>query len=302
MREKIGILEGIWGESDGEDQALKQRNAFEDDEDDDNDEDGHHSQGRTIDAVIGEERQTRTAERPVGGAANDYPGKSGRNGSLSGGHNDPFEDGENEQRDREAAAAAAEAGAGAGGGNKTSHDARHGRSASTGASTSAAGENPQDRAIISGADRQGFARKVAGGARVSGESGEDKDAGVDAWLISYNRRLKSELERLRGRARLAEERYTKCEHVAGTRVQEFIADLIVAQGTNINITLRGDCTFPTRAYYLYCRWSVLQIMWAFRNTFSVSTHETSCTFFNTARLHLRSSAINGQDECSPVLL
>lgn len=31
------------------------------------------------------------------------------------------------------------------------------------------------------------------------------DAGVDAWLISYNRRLKKELERLRGRARQAEE-------------------------------------------------------------------------------------------------
>lgn len=33
-----------------------------------------------------------------------------------------------------------------------------------------------------------------------------EDAGVDAWLISYNRRLKTELERLRGRTRQAEER------------------------------------------------------------------------------------------------
>lgn len=32
------------------------------------------------------------------------------------------------------------------------------------------------------------------------------DAGVDAWLISYNRRLKNELERLRERTRQAEDR------------------------------------------------------------------------------------------------
>lgn len=34
----------------------------------------------------------------------------------------------------------------------------------------------------------------------------DGDAGVDAWLISYNRRLKNELERLRERTRQAEDR------------------------------------------------------------------------------------------------
>lgn len=34
----------------------------------------------------------------------------------------------------------------------------------------------------------------------------DADAGVDAWLISYNRRLKNELERLRERTRQAEDR------------------------------------------------------------------------------------------------
>ena len=39
------------------------------------------------------------------------------------------------------------------------------------------------------------------------EGGQEGEGGVDAWLISYNRRLKSELERLRGRARQAEERY-----------------------------------------------------------------------------------------------
>lgn len=41
----------------------------------------------------------------------------------------------------------------------------------------------------------------------SGKMNEDENsAGVDAWLISYNRRLKTELERLRGRTRQAEER------------------------------------------------------------------------------------------------
>ncbi|CAM9567605.1 unnamed protein product [Ascophyllum nodosum] len=43
------------------------------------------------------------------------------------------------------------------------------------------------------------------------EGGQEGEGGVDAWLISYNRRLKSELERLRGRARQAEERLREVE-------------------------------------------------------------------------------------------
>lgn len=49
-----------------------------------------------------------------------------------------------------------------------------------------------------GADEGGEAAAAEGG---------DGDAGVDAWLISYNRRLKSELGRLRERARQAEDRW-----------------------------------------------------------------------------------------------
>lgn len=44
-----------------------------------------------------------------------------------------------------------------------------------------------------------------GEAEETGGRGEG-DAGVDAWLISYNRRLKKELERLRERTRQAEDR------------------------------------------------------------------------------------------------
>lgn len=44
-------------------------------------------------------------------------------------------------------------------------------------------------------------------------AGNDEEGGrgteVDAWLISYNRRLKNELQRLRNKARLAEERWVR---------------------------------------------------------------------------------------------
>ena len=43
-------------------------------------------------------------------------------------------------------------------------------------------------------------------AKSPAEAETEGDAGVDAWLISYNRRLKNELERLRGRTRKAEEK------------------------------------------------------------------------------------------------
>ncbi|CAN0459680.1 unnamed protein product, partial [Hapterophycus canaliculatus] len=50
------------------------------------------------------------------------------------------------------------------------------------------------------------------------EGAGDADAGVDAWLISYNRRLKSELERLRERTRQAED--SRLRDVEQARVAE----------------------------------------------------------------------------------
>ncbi|CAM9495794.1 unnamed protein product [Ectocarpus sp. 6 AP-2014] len=62
----------------------------------------------------------------------------------------------------------------------------------------------RDRALES----EGASGKLEGAMVGTTESGREGggDAGVDAWLISYNRRLKNELERLRERTRQAEER------------------------------------------------------------------------------------------------
>ncbi|CAM9685048.1 unnamed protein product [Scytosiphon promiscuus] len=95
-----------------------------------------------------------------------------------------------------------------------------GRKAST--STSPGGEKSGDgggtagaRGDIDGDDGGGPGAKEeeAGGdyAAATQEGTGDADAGVDAWLISYNRRLKNELERLRERTRKAEDRLRDVE-------------------------------------------------------------------------------------------
>ncbi|CAM9488014.1 unnamed protein product [Ectocarpus sp. 12 AP-2014] len=66
-----------------------------------------------------------------------------------------------------------------------------------------------DRALESAGVSGKLDCAVVGEAESARRGGED--GGVDAWLISYNRRLKNELERLRERTRQAEERLRSVE-------------------------------------------------------------------------------------------
>eukprot|EP00752_Nemacystus_decipiens_P009555 g8535.t1 len=80
------------------------------------------------------------------------------------------------------------------------------------------GDRPEDSGGGGESEGKGVAASAAGGVGVEGgeaAAGEGReregDAGVDAWLISYNRRLKGELERLRERTRQAEDRLKSVE-------------------------------------------------------------------------------------------
>ncbi|CAN0188592.1 unnamed protein product, partial [Ectocarpus sp. 8 AP-2014] len=106
-------------------------------------------------------------------------------------------------------------GEGAAGGERT-----HPHSPSPAAAEGVVEEGPQHGAVAEGEgsgvggdcnralESEGASGKLEGAVVGEMESGREGggDAGVDAWLISYNRRLKNELERLRERTRQAEER------------------------------------------------------------------------------------------------
>lgn len=187
MREQIRILEGVWG-------------------DDDNDEDSGRGQYRRHGGATDRPAtaKTRSAKAAAAAAAaggegsnlptaNSPPGTSAPPPSLSAGGEKDAEDGRDRSApavDGDGAAATIEKGrrevdlAGAAAGTSEGH-------AGDGDSTPGAGG---ELLRVEGLEEAGV--------------GEGRgDAAVDAWLISYNRRLKKELERLRARTRLAEDRF-----------------------------------------------------------------------------------------------
>lgn len=180
MREKIRILEGIWGDAGGvgseggagmtRRQDRRQGDAVDEGE-----------AGQEIDRDPTHQPATTTAEARGGG----------REGGLGG---------ERLQRgERLRAEDGSESGTARGGGGGGDRDL------GAGDDGGGADGQPGDRSGVSGG-------AVSTGAEAEGgevEPGEEdgRDAGVDAWLISYNRRLKNELERLRERTRQAEDRW-----------------------------------------------------------------------------------------------
>lgn len=71
-----------------------------------------------------------------------------------------------------------------------------------------------------------LAEEVAG--NVEGREG-GRVKGVDAWLISYNRRLKNELQRLRNKARLAEERCVREAFLCRVRIAVLRSTVMVGE-------------------------------------------------------------------------
>eukprot|EP00903_Cladosiphon_okamuranus_P006725 g6562.t1 len=157
MREKIRILEGIWGDGAGDGDGKAEQAAG--------------PPGR------GDRRQGGAAvERDTG-------------------------DGVNPDSEAGAGAETTAARQGESEGDRSRHSDRPGEDSSGGGGGGESGDVGASGGGGTGAD----------GGRVAAREGGEGDAGVDAWLISYNRRLKSELERLRERTRQAEDRLKTVE-------------------------------------------------------------------------------------------
>ena len=149
MREKIRILEGIWGDGAG-------------------------------------------AEGDAGPASG---GGRGRSGVAAG--QDAGEKAAQPEPEAEETSAVRDEGSQ---GERPRHSDRPGKDSGGGGGGGVEGEGEDVGASTTGG------AEVEGGKAAATEGGGG-DAGVDAWLISYNRRLKSELERLRERTRQAEDRW-----------------------------------------------------------------------------------------------
>lgn len=160
MREKIRILEGIWGDGD-------------------NDNDGDDGDGSNKPTENPGQRRGFTDRRHT--AKREQKGTPGGETVDSPAQEDPSRHHGGETHDVDSAVVGDKGGASRG---DESSGAATGREAGR--------EDEEERGLVED-----------GG----GEGGGGGDAGVDAWLISYNRRLKGELERLRGRTRQAEDRY-----------------------------------------------------------------------------------------------
>lgn len=151
MREKIRILEGIWGEDDDNNnnrptEKRGQRRGVTDRRRTANTRKQEGTPGETVELSVREERSRKRDGEPRDGDS-------------------VVDEEEGVSREGESSGAAPEAG-------------------------------------HAGEDEKGSVEVEDG----EGEGERGGDAGVDAWLISYNRRLKGELERLRGRTREAEDR------------------------------------------------------------------------------------------------
>ncbi|CAM9628987.1 unnamed protein product [Pylaiella littoralis] len=182
MREKIRILEGIWGDAGGvgnEGGAGMTRRQ-------------DRRQGDVDQGEAGQETDRDPTHQPATTTAEARGG--GREGGLGG---------ERLQRgERLRAEDGSESGTARGGGGGD-------RDLGAGDDGGGADGQPGDRSGVSGGAASTGAEAEGGEVEPGEEDG--RDAGVDAWLISYNRRLKNELERLRERTRQAEDRLERVE-------------------------------------------------------------------------------------------
>lgn len=108
-------------------------------------------------------------------------------------------------RPEEAETPAARDGGGSEGGERSRHRDRPEKDNGGGGGGDGESEDVRESAL-GGAGGEGEKAAARGGKGGGEGEGGEGDGGVDAWLISYNRRLKSELERLRERTRQAEDR------------------------------------------------------------------------------------------------
>lgn len=208
MRETIRILEGIWGDDGGDGGDAKgeagstKRNYRR-----------HNDAAATAgrDRSQQEEGEDKSEVSAAGGGAGAVAGAAAAAGAggkrqRHGGVGAAIEEGDAKLGDSDVFAA--------GGGHTTGDNADvpvdkdegcdgaepHSDDHLTPGAGTEAGPRRGDVALA-----EGSGKFPAGGGEAGAEEGEG-DAGVDAWLISYNRRLKNELERLRGRTRKAEDR------------------------------------------------------------------------------------------------